>query len=62
MTATQPKTPTIVEVSNMLDHLLEVQRVLTRARDDKRLALLSSLTNELQDDYLSLLEAAVHDR
>jgi hypothetical protein len=49
------QTPTMSEVSKMLDCLLEVQRVLTRARDHKRLALLSALTGELQDDYLLLL-------
>src|SRR6185436_12136717 len=49
--------PTISEVSKMLDSLLEVQHVLTKHRDHKRLELLHSLTSELQDDYLALLEA-----
>ena len=53
------RTATMAEVSKMLDLLLEVQRVLTAARDLKRLALLDALTNQLQDDYLALLEAAV---
>ena len=43
----------------MLDSLLAVQRILTRARDHKRLDLLRPLTDELQDDYLALLEASV---
>ena len=47
----------MAEVSKMLDALLEVQRVLTRHRDHERLALLRPLTDQLQDDYLSLAEA-----
>lgn len=43
----------------MLDSLLDVQRILTAAGDNKRLALLYPLTGELQDDYLSLVEAAL---
>jgi hypothetical protein len=59
LTLVRAETPTIKEVSKMLDSLLEVQRVLTKAKDHKRLALLSALSSELQDDYLALLEAAV---
>jgi|GEM_PF-5143649 len=43
----------------MLDHLLEVQRILTRNKDHKRLALLHPLTDSLQDEYLEHLEAVI---
>ena len=70
----QPKAPTPVacsdllaagrpnsmaEDSRMLDHLLEVQRILTRNKDHKRLALLHPLTDSLQDEYLGHLERIV---
>jgi len=45
------------EDSQMLDHLLEVQRILTRNKDLKRLALLRPLNDSLQEEYLEHLES-----
>jgi len=49
----------MAEDGKMLDHLLEVQRVLTRNKDHQRLELLRPLTDSLQDEYLSHLERIV---
>jgi hypothetical protein len=56
--ATRPNS--MAEDSKMLDHLLEVQRILTRNKDHARLALLHPLTDALQDEYLSHLERTVN--
>jgi len=47
----------LAEDGRMLDHLLEVQRILTRNKDHNHLALLHPLTDSLQDEYLQHLEA-----
>jgi hypothetical protein len=49
------------ETSDMLDALLTVQRILTRQRDARKLALLKPLSDELQDDYLAALEKLIAD-
>ena len=42
----------MAEDGQMLDRLLEVQRILTRNRDHARLSLLYPLTDSLQHEYL----------
>ena len=56
------RTAALTDVSKMLDHLLEVQRVLVRRKDQKCLALLYPLNDALQDEYLEHLEAVVRAR
>jgi len=47
---------TMKSASSMLDHLLEVQRILVRAHDTRKLQILDPLTTMLSDEYLEAAE------